>query len=90
MLFTQKSEIDIHEMSPLALAFVGDAVLELLVRARLVGTTRSPSRPQSVGVAALYSGPAVGDAHLPRVCPDAESHNRALPRLRPPMVGCTT
>ena len=31
MLFTQKSEIDIHEMSPLALAFVGDAVLELLV-----------------------------------------------------------
>ena len=40
MLFTQKSEVDIHEMSPLALAFVGDAVLELLVRARLVGTTR--------------------------------------------------
>ena len=39
MLFTQKSEVDIHEMSPLALAFVGDAVLELLVRARLVGTT---------------------------------------------------
>ena len=36
MLFTQKSEIDIHEMSPLALAYVGDAVLELLVRARLV------------------------------------------------------
>ena len=28
MLFTQKSEVDIHEMSPLALAFVGDAVLE--------------------------------------------------------------
>ena len=26
MLFTQKSEVDIHEMSPLALAFVGDAV----------------------------------------------------------------
>ena len=24
MLFTQKSEVDIHEMSPLALAFVGD------------------------------------------------------------------
>ena len=30
MLFTQKSEVDIHEMSPLALAFVGDAVLEPL------------------------------------------------------------
>ena len=40
MLFEMKSEVDIHEMSPLALAFVGDAVLELLVRARLVGTTR--------------------------------------------------
>ena len=37
MLFETKSEVDIHEMSPLALAFVGDAVLELLVRARLVG-----------------------------------------------------
>ena len=35
MLFTQKSEVDIHEMSPLALAFVGDSVLELLVRTRL-------------------------------------------------------
>ena len=31
MLFETKSEVDIHEMSPLALAFVGDAVLELLV-----------------------------------------------------------
>ncbi|MCI6248894.1 cysteine--tRNA ligase [bacterium] len=29
-------------MSPLALAFVGDAVLELLVRQRLVETTRFP------------------------------------------------
>ena len=34
--------VDIHEMSPLALAFVGDAVLELLVRSRLVSTTRLP------------------------------------------------
>ena len=49
MLFTQKSEVDIHEMSPLALAFVGDAVLELLVRARLVGTTRlQPNRLHTV------------------------------------------
>ena len=39
MLFETKPEVDIHEMSPVALAFVGDAVLELLVRARLVGTT---------------------------------------------------
>ena len=32
MLFEAHPEIDIHEMSPLALAFAGDAVLELLVR----------------------------------------------------------
>lgn len=36
----QEQTIDIHEQSPVSLAFVGDAVLELLVRARLVGTTR--------------------------------------------------
>lgn len=40
MLFEAQPKIDIHEMSPLALAFVGDAVLELLVRSRLVETTR--------------------------------------------------
>ncbi len=34
--------VDLHEQSPLALAFVGDAVLSLLVRARLVGGTRLP------------------------------------------------
>ncbi|MDD4851491.1 MAG: ribonuclease III domain-containing protein [Gemmiger sp.] len=40
MLFTAESQVDIHEQSPLSLAFVGDAVLELLVRQRLVSTTR--------------------------------------------------
>ena len=45
MLFEITPEVDIHEMSPLALAFVGDAVLELLVRGKLVGTTaRAQSR----------------------------------------------
>ena len=49
MLFEMKSEVDIHEMSPVALAFVGDAVLELLVRARLVGSTRlQPNRLHTV------------------------------------------
>ena len=49
MLFETKPEVDIHEMSPLALAFVGDAVLELLVRAKLVGTTRlQPNRLHTV------------------------------------------
>ena len=36
----QEQTVDIHEQSPVSLAFVGDAVLDLLVRARLVGTTR--------------------------------------------------
>ena len=42
MLFEAHPEIDIHEMSPLALAFAGDAVLELLVRQRLVETSLPP------------------------------------------------
>lgn len=33
---TEKEKIDTRELSPLALAFVGDSVLELLVRQRLV------------------------------------------------------
>lgn len=49
MLFETKPEVDIHEMSPVALAFVGDAVLELLVRTRLVGSTRlQPNRLHTV------------------------------------------
>ncbi|MEE0800213.1 MAG: ribonuclease III domain-containing protein [Gemmiger sp.] len=49
MLFEAKPQVDIHEMSPLALAFVGDAVLELLVRQRLVETTRlQPGRLHSM------------------------------------------
>ena len=49
MLFETKPEVDIHEMSPVSLAFVGDAVLELLVRARLVGSTRlQPNRLHTV------------------------------------------
>ncbi len=40
MLFEAQPTVDLREQSPLALAFVGDAVLELLVRQRLVETTR--------------------------------------------------
>ena len=42
---SEPARIDIREMSPLALAFVGDAVLELLVRGRLVATTRLQPGP---------------------------------------------
>lgn len=40
MLFETDAQIDIHEQSPLSLAFVGDGVFELLVRQRLVERTR--------------------------------------------------
>ncbi|MGD9559866.1 MAG: Mini-ribonuclease 3 [Oscillospiraceae bacterium] len=42
MFKAPESEIDLKERSPLALAFVGDGVLELLVRARLVAQSRLP------------------------------------------------
>ena len=49
MLFEAAPKIDIREQGPLSLAFVGDAVLELLVRGRLVGTTRlQPNRLHTV------------------------------------------
>lgn len=40
MLFESENQIDLREHSPLALAFVGDGVYELLVRAREVERTR--------------------------------------------------
>lgn len=43
MFTPPNSEIDLRERSPLALAFVGDGVLELLVRARLVAQSRMPA-----------------------------------------------
>lgn len=40
MLHASQSDIQVKERSPLALAFVGDGVLELLVRGRLVALGR--------------------------------------------------
>lgn len=42
LLFETDSRFDIREQSPLALAFVGDGVYELLVRQRVVETSRLP------------------------------------------------
>ena len=51
MLFESKNQIDIREHSPLALAFVGDGVYELLVRSREVERTRlQPGRLHSGAV----------------------------------------
>ncbi len=51
MLFEAESQIDLREQSPLSLAFVGDAVLELLVRQQLVSHTRlQPGRLHATAV----------------------------------------
>ena len=51
MYLESESPVDIHEQSPLNLAFVGDGVLELLVRRRLVERTRlTPGKLHAVCV----------------------------------------
>ena len=40
MLFEDEPQVDIREMNPLSLAFMGDGVLELLVRQHLVERSR--------------------------------------------------
>lgn len=51
MLFEVDTQVDIHEQSPLNLAFVGDGVFELLVRQRLVERTRlAPGRLHAICV----------------------------------------
>lgn len=51
MYLESESPVDIHEQSPLNLAFVGDGVLELLVRRRLVECTRlTPGKLHAVCV----------------------------------------
>ena len=39
-------EVDLHTISPLNLAFVGDGVYELMVRERLVSTAGRPNKEQ--------------------------------------------
>lgn len=51
MLFEAEPQVDIREQSPINLAFVGDGVLELLVRQRLVERTRlTPGKLHSMTV----------------------------------------
>lgn len=48
-----ETDIDLRERSPLTLAFVGDGVLELMVRSRLVANSRLPAgalHRQAVGL----------------------------------------
>ena len=54
----QEQTVDIHEQSPVSLAFVGDAVLELLVRSRLVGTTRLQPGKLHTAATRYVSAPA--------------------------------
>lgn len=66
MLNPPENTIDMHEHSPLALAFVGDGVLELLVRARLVANFRlSPGALHREAVAMVSArAQAVALQHL--------------------------
>ena len=51
MLWEAKPEIDLREQSPIALAIVGDGILEALVRTRLVERTRlAPGRLHAAAV----------------------------------------
>ena len=50
-MFEANAQVDIHEQSPLNLAFVGDGVFELLVRQRLVERCRlTPGKLHAVCV----------------------------------------
>lgn len=62
MLFNGETQIDIREYSPLALAFAGDGVLELLVRSRAVREHRlSPGKLHALCVKYVSAkGQAVG------------------------------
>lgn len=95
VLFEAKPEIDIHEQSPIALAFVGDGVFEVLVRARLVERTRLvPNRLHAAAVkfvsakgqyAALeVIAPLLDEAERAVVAPRAKIPQRPLWRSMPP------
>ncbi len=79
MLFEAKPEIDIHEQSPIALAFVGDGVFEVLVRARLVERTRLV--PNRLHAAAVKFVSAKGQyAALEVIAPLLDEAERAVVR----------
>ena len=53
----ESEKIDLRELSPLALAFVGDSVLELLVRQRLVEHHRLSAGKLNAEKEKIYLGP---------------------------------
>ncbi len=73
MLPSCDSDIDIRERSALALAFVGDGVLELLVRAKLVCESHSPPAALHHKAVSLVSAKA-----------QAKLLHSLYPHLRPP------
>lgn len=68
MLCMPEITIDMRERSPLALAFLGDAVLELLVRSHLLAQSRLPAAKLHKNAIKMVS---------------AKSQFAALPILRP-------
>ena len=80
MLFDCESEIDIREHSPLALAFMGDGVYELLVRRLLVTHTRLvPNRLH--GEAVKYVSAKAQFVFLQALLPLLTEQEQAVVRL---------
>lgn len=79
MLWNANPQIDLREQSPIALAFVGDGVLEALVRARLVERTRLV--PGRLHAAAVHFVCAKGQcAALERIEPLLTEEEQAVVR----------
>lgn len=59
-----ETDIDLRERSPLSLAFVGDSVIELLVRSRLASTSRASAGRLHSEAVKMVSASAQADALL--------------------------
>ena len=84
-------EVDVHTLSPLALAFVGDGVYSLLVRERLLTIANRPVNDLhhlAVNAVRAEAQSAAMERLLPRLTPEEEAvykrgrnaHTHAAPR----------
>lgn len=61
--FQKPLKLDIHEYSPLTLAFIGDGVYELYIRAMLVGKINAPVDMLHKKAVSYVKASAQGDAY---------------------------
>lgn len=79
MFVQHENNVDIHEQSTLGLAFVGDGVLELLVRARIASTKRLPLQSMHKQAVKIVSARAQADM-LHYIEPHLTEREQALVR----------